>query len=132
MGCPLLDQLTDRSYDEDGIHYVELDIIDAIRSPAGTVHGGVIASLADRAGAYSVVLASGRSVVTSNLSLSYLAAAAVGPLRAAATNLRIGRRQGVVEVRVYDTGKMNCLVATALLTMIYLPDEVAEAATPSL
>jgi uncharacterized protein (TIGR00369 family) len=123
MGCPLLDQIPHRSYEVDGAHVVELDIIDEIRSPAGSVHGGLIASLADRAGAYAAVLASQRNVVTSNVALSYLAAATVGPLRAIATTLRIGTQQGVVEVRVHDAGNDNRLVATALLTMSFLPGE---------
>jgi uncharacterized protein (TIGR00369 family) len=123
MGCPLLDQIPHRSYEADGAHVVELDIIDEIRSPAGSVHGGLIASLADRAGAYAAVLASQRNVVTSNVALSYLAAATVGPLRAIATTLRIGTQQGVVEVRVHDAGNDNRLVATTLLTMSFLPGE---------
>jgi uncharacterized protein (TIGR00369 family) len=123
MGCPLLDQLSHRSYDEDGTHVVELDITSEIRGPRGAVHGGLIASLADRAGAYAVVQASQRPVVTSSVALSYLAAATVGPLRAVAATLRVGRRQAVVEVRIYDAGRENRLAATALLTMSYLPGE---------
>jgi uncharacterized protein (TIGR00369 family) len=126
MGCPLLDQLPHRSYDKDGTHVVELDITDEIRGPVGAVHGGLIASLADRAGAYAAVRASHRSVVTSSVALSYLAAASVGPLRAVAVVLRIGRQQGVVEVRVFDVGRENRLVATALLTMSFLPGETLQ------
>ena len=102
---------------------VELDITSEIRGPRGAVHGGLIASLADRAGAYAVVQASQRPVVTSSVALSYLAAATVGPLRAVAATLRVGRRQAVVEVRIYDAGRENRLAATALLTMSYLPGE---------
>jgi uncharacterized protein (TIGR00369 family) len=120
MGCPLLDQLSHRTYDEDGSHVVELDVADEMRGPSGAVHGGLVASLVDRAGAYAVHRDSGRSVATSSVALSYLAAARVGPLRAVATNLRIGGRQGVVEVRVFDTGRDGMLVATALLTLSYV------------
>jgi uncharacterized protein (TIGR00369 family) len=79
-----------------------------------------VASLVDRAGAYAVHRDSRRSVVTSSVALSYLAAARVGPMRAVATNLRIGGRQGVVEVRVYDAGRADELVATALLTLSFI------------
>jgi uncharacterized protein (TIGR00369 family) len=120
MGCPLLDQLPHRSYDEDGTHVVELDITNDIRGPSGAVHGGLIASLVDRAGAYAVHRDSQRTVVTSSVALNYLAAASAGPLQAVATTLRIGRRQGVVEVRVHDAGRDHLLVATALLTLSYL------------
>ncbi len=122
MGCALLDQLPHRTYDDGDAHVVELDITDEIRGPVGAVHGGLIASLVDRAGAYAAVRASGRSVVTSTVSLSYLAAATRGPLRAAAVPLRVGRRQGVIEVRVHDRGHDDLLVATALLTLSFLGD----------
>jgi uncharacterized protein (TIGR00369 family) len=120
MGCPLLDQLPHRTYDDGEAHVVELEITDEIRGPVGAVHGGVIASLVDRAGAYAAARASGRSVVTSTVSLSYLAAASRGPLRAAAVPLRVGRRQGVIEVRVHDRGHEDLLVATALLTLSFV------------
>ena len=115
MGCPLLDQLSHRTYDEDGSHVVELDVADEMRGPSGAVHGGPV----DQAG-HQAAVDGGRSVATSSVALSYLAAALVGPLRAVATNLRIGGRQGVVEVRVFDTGRDGMLVATALLTLSYV------------
>jgi uncharacterized protein (TIGR00369 family) len=124
MGCPLLDQLSFRSYDRDGTHIVELDITDDIRGPTGAVHGGLVASLADRAGAYAAVVAGNRPVVTSTVALNYLAAATGGPLRAVAEVLRTGRQQGTVEVRVYDVGRDDRLVATALLTMSFMAGEI--------
>jgi uncharacterized protein (TIGR00369 family) len=124
MGCPLLDQLPHRSYDDSGGHVVELDITDDIRGPVGAVHGGIIASLADRAGAYAAVQASQRAVVTSSIAMSYLSAATVGPVRAVASVLRAGRQQGVVEVRVHDAGRDDQLVATALLTLSFMPGEI--------
>jgi uncharacterized protein (TIGR00369 family) len=125
MGCALLDQLPHHTYDDGDAHVVELDITDEIRGPVGAVHGGLIASLVDRAGAYAAVQASGRSVVTSTVSLSYLAAANRGPLRAAAVPLRVGRRQGVIEVKVHDRGHDDLLVATALLTLSFVSEAPA-------
>ena len=75
MGCALLDRLPHRTYNEGDAHVVELEITDEIRGPVGAVHGGLIASLVDRVGAYAAVRASGRNVVTSTVTLSYLAAA---------------------------------------------------------
>lgn len=123
MGCPLLDRLSHRSYDRDGVHVVELDATDETRGPGGAVHGGLIASLVDRAAAYAVYASSQRYVATSNMTLSYLAGATGGPLRAEASTLRVGRQQGVVEVRVIDAGRDDRLVATALVTLSYLPGE---------
>src|ERR1700676_1901025 len=125
MGCALLDQLPHRTYNDGHAHVVELEITDEMQGPVGAVHGGLIASLVDRAGAYAAVQASGLSVVTSTVSVSYLAAASRGPLRAAAVPLRVGRRQGVIEVRVHDRGHDDLLVATALLTMSFVSGESA-------
>jgi uncharacterized protein (TIGR00369 family) len=122
MGCPLLDPLPHRSYEDGSSHVVELDITDGIRGPSGAVHGGLVASLVDRAGAFAAVQAGRRSVVTSNVALSYLAGATAGPLRAAATPLRVGGQQCVVDVRVTDLGQDDLLVATALMTLSFLGD----------
>jgi uncharacterized protein (TIGR00369 family) len=126
MGCPLLEQIPHRSYDDGDAHVVEAEIVDEIRGPTGAVHGGVIASIVDRAAAYAAVRARGHPVVTSSVALSYLDAATEGPLRARAVVLRAGRRQGVVEVHVHDAGRDNRLVATALLTVSYVAGEIPQ------
>ena len=60
-------------------------------------------------------------MVTSTVTLSYLAAATGGPLRAARPSPSgVGRRQGVIEVRVHDRGHEDLLVATALLPQFHL------------
>lgn len=128
MGCQLLDQLHHRSYDEDGVHIVELEVSEDILGPGGAVHGGIIASLVDRAGAYAVARDSQRVVATSNMALNYLALAEVGPLRAMASTLRVGRQLGVVEVKVVDAGREDRLVATALVTLSYLTGDMSSSA----
>ena len=128
MGCQLLDQLRHRSYDQDGVHIVELEVSDDILGPGGAVHGGIIASLVDRAGAYAIAQASQRVVATSNMALNYLALADVGPLRAMASTLRVGRQLGVVEVKVVDAGRDDRLVATALVTLSYLTGDLSSSA----
>jgi uncharacterized protein (TIGR00369 family) len=105
---------------DDGMHVVELDVGDEMRGPSGAVHGGLVASLIDCAGASAVAGASRRPPATSNLSVSFLAAARVGPLQARADVLRIGRHHGVCDVRVHDVGKDDRLVATALVTINFL------------
>lgn len=120
LGCPLLDALSHRHFNDDGIHFVELDISDDMRGPSGAVHGGLLASLIDCAGASAIASASQRPPATSNLSVNYLAAGRVGPLRARAESVRIGQHHGVAEVRVYDVGRENRLVATASVTVNFL------------
>jgi uncharacterized protein (TIGR00369 family) len=120
LGCPLLDALSHRHFVEEGVHIVELDVCDEMRGPSGAVHGGLVASLIDCAGASAVTGASGRPPATSSLAVSYLAAGRIGPLQARADILRIGRHHGVCDVQVYDVGKEGRLVATATVTINFL------------
>jgi uncharacterized protein (TIGR00369 family) len=123
LGCPLLDELPHR-FEVDGERVaVELDITDDMRGPGGAVHGGLVASLIDCAGAVAVARASERLVATANASISYLAAGRVGPLRADASAIRVGSHHGVADVRVCDAGHGDRLVASALVTLSFLPGE---------
>ncbi|MGE8368440.1 PaaI family thioesterase [Cupriavidus sp.] len=85
------------------------------------VHGGVIATLIDVAGAAAA--ASGadadsmRGGATSSLNIQYLEAAGGADLRAVATVVRRGRRQVVTEVAVYaERADQAELVAKALMS----------------
>ena len=86
------------------------------------MHGGLVASLIDCAGASAVAQASKRPPATSNLTVSYLAAGRVGPLRAEAELLRLGQNHGVCSVRVYDNGMEDRFVVTALSPSTSLTD----------
>ena len=123
LGCPLLDELPHRVELDGGIVAVELDVTDEMRGPGGAVHGGLVASLIDCAGAVAVARASARLVATSSSSISYLAAGRVGPLRAGATAIRIASHHGVADVRVCDAGHGDRPVASALVTLSFLPGE---------
>jgi uncharacterized protein (TIGR00369 family) len=123
LGCPLLDELPHRVELDGDRLAVELDITDAMRGPGGAVHGGLIASLIDFAGAAAVARASERLVATANASISYLAAGRVGPLRADSSAIRVGSHHGVADVRVCDAGNDGRLVASALVTLSFLPGE---------
>lgn len=76
---------------------------------ADTVHGGVIATLADVAGVASAVVAAGdlpKGGATSNLAIGFLAPARGADLRAIGTVLHVGRNQTVARVEVTtDDGK---------------------------
>ena len=56
-------------------------------------------------------------VTTEHIAISFLAPGRVGPVKATATPLRIGKHDGVAEVRVVDTGKDNRLMAVATVTV---------------
>lgn len=92
-----------------------------------TVHGGVIATLIDIAGAAAAASGASADAVkggaTSSLSVQYLAAAQGVALRAVAEVVRRGRRQVVTEVAVYadsagakQEDEPGTLVAKALMS----------------
>jgi uncharacterized protein (TIGR00369 family) len=120
LGCDLLDGLPHRISAGNGGAVVELDMADAARGPGGSLHGGLLASLMDVAGALAVTRASGRVGATSALSVNYLAGARIGPIRAEAAVLRVGANHGVAEVRVHDAGKEDRLVAVGHVTVTFL------------
>ena len=123
LGCQMLDELPHRFRIDGDEVTVELDLTDAMRGPSGAVHGGLVASVIDCAGAVAVARASERLVATSSASISYLAAGRVGPLLASASAIRIGSHHGVAEVRVCDAGQGDRLVASALVTLSFLAGE---------
>jgi uncharacterized protein (TIGR00369 family) len=122
LGCTLLDTLSHRHLQGDDAHVVvELDMDDSVRGPAGSLHGGLVAVLVDCAGASCLAVAGRhRPLATSHVSIDYLSAARVGPIRAEAELLRQSDSRGVAEVRVTDVGKDGRLVAVALITASYL------------
>jgi len=73
----------------------------------GTVHGGVIASLADSTCGISVLpsLAVGETIVTTSLQVHYFAPADVGELTAYGTMIHRGRRLAHAEARILDEKK---------------------------
>lgn len=103
--------------------HVELDMpfLPTNVTHGSIVHGGVIATLIDIAGAAAA--ASGASAdevkggATSSLSIQYLAPAQGSALRAVATVVRRGRRQVVTDVSVYaEAPDEGALVAKALMS----------------
>jgi len=85
----------------------------------GTVHGGVLATLADSATglAYRTVLEPGTTFTTIQLSLTYLTAGRAGRIAARGRVVKRGRRTGYAEADVVD-GKGKLLArATALLAV---------------
>lgn len=107
--------------DGSGAIAIEMDIRDDLRGPAGSLEGGIISTIADVAGASAIGFGIGM-VATEHISISFLAPGRVGPVRATAVRLRVGKHDGVAEVKVVDSGKDNRLMATALVTVRILGD----------
>jgi uncharacterized protein (TIGR00369 family) len=100
---------------EDGV------ILQVMQSPTllqfdGLYHGGVIASLADHAGASAAAISLPRQsrVVTSNLNVTYLTAATGNRLWADAICIKAGKRIRAARVQVFtDVESEEILVAVA-------------------
>ena len=86
----------------------------------GTVHGGVLATLADSATglAYRTVLEPGMTFTTIQLSLTYLTAGRAGRLVARGRVVKRGRRTGYAEADVVDGEDRLLARATALLAVM--------------
>ena len=80
------------------------------------VHGGILAALADTAGAIAAytTVPPGVALATIELKINYLEAVAGGRIRAEAEVLRTGRNFVVTECEIFDQKGM--LAAKALLT----------------
>jgi uncharacterized protein (TIGR00369 family) len=97
----------------DGVS-VEMEIRDDLRVPAGTLQGGVIATLVDVTAATTAAQGSSGLVATSEMTLHFLAPGRIGPVHATGELLRSRAGGAAVEVRVYDSGNSDRLMAVAL------------------
>ena len=116
LGIYYLDDLD--SPPEDGSATVQAEMRDELRGPAGSLEGGLVATLLDIAGATAASRALDGLVATQSLSISFTAPVRVGPAVATGHPVRVGKRDAVVEVRLVDAGSDNRLCATALLTAV--------------
>ena len=95
---------------------LELEPREDLLQQYGFVHGGVLAYLADNALTYAGALGLGPSVLTSGMTLDYVAPArAEGVLRAVGTLVSAGRTKATVRC---DITQGERLVATALGTIL--------------
>lgn len=83
---------------------VELDVNETLANPGGALQGGLVATLADIVGGRMAMVGLGADeiVVTSDLTVHYLAGVTHGCAHAVGTVLRRGRRSVVTRVEVYD------------------------------
>jgi uncharacterized protein (TIGR00369 family) len=123
LGSVFFDQIDHRRFEVDGEMAIEIEVTDDHRGPAGSVHGGLVAMIIDVAGASALARGSERPVATAATSIQYLSAGRVGPVRAVGTVLRASDTLGFVEVRVYDMGKDERLMAVGNLTLKFLSGE---------
>ncbi len=95
---------------------VELQVDDTLTNPSGALQGGLVATLADIVGGRMAMIGLDEQsiVVTSDLTVHYLAGVTGGCAHAVGHVLRRGRRAVVTRVEVYD-GRDGPLAAAAQL-----------------
>jgi uncharacterized protein (TIGR00369 family) len=114
------------SHDGDAVS-VECDVTPERVGPAGSLEGGIVASIVDVAGGSAAARALRSLVATADLTVQFLAPVRVGPARATGVPLRVGKDGAVVEVRVVDAGADDRLCSVALVHMRALGERVADA-----
>jgi uncharacterized protein (TIGR00369 family) len=102
---------------------IEMEVTPQVVNSSGTLQGGLMATLIDLVA--GTVLLEGelgpQRGTTSDMFITFLNAARVGPVRATAHVLRRGKRTAVVRVDVHDRGAEDLYVATATLTFSVRP-----------
>jgi uncharacterized protein (TIGR00369 family) len=109
------------TYDDDGRAIVDLPYNPDLDHALGGIHGGVYATLLDTAGWFTAAAAHDIScwMATTEMSLHFLAPVQRTSLRALGQLIRQGKRQDVVEMRLYDGN--DRLVGHATGTFVLLP-----------
>jgi acyl-CoA thioesterase len=89
----------------------------------GVVHGGILASLADTAGAMAAypMLPVSTRLATVEIKINYLEPVDRGPISAKSHVLRLGRTLVIAECEIFDADKN--LAAKALMTFAIIPTE---------
>jgi uncharacterized protein (TIGR00369 family) len=119
---------------------MEMEITPQVVNSSGVLQGGLLTTLVDLVAGTAIwrgatVPQKGGATVpqkgsTTELHVSFLAAARVGPVRATAHVLRRGKRSVVVRVDVHDRGADDLYVATATLTFAVRPPEGTPGTAP--
>jgi uncharacterized protein (TIGR00369 family) len=102
---------------------MEMEITPRVVNSSGALQGGLLATLIDMVAGTCLLRADDRYVrsATSEMQISFLAGARIGPVRAVATVLRRGKRSAVVRVDVHDEGADHLHVAAATLSFAVTP-----------
>lgn len=105
---------------EPGEAVMEMETTEAHHNPMGTVHGGVICTLADSAMgmAHASTLMIGETTTTLELKINFLRAVKSWTLRAAGKVTKGGRTVSLVECEVWDErGRLVAKASSTCLTL---------------
>jgi uncharacterized protein (TIGR00369 family) len=84
--------------------HVELVPSSYVENSLGAVQGGVVATIAERAGELALSAAAGTALAPVGLQITYLALARSGPIRSAVEVLGVSRGWGSARVELFDDG----------------------------
>jgi uncharacterized protein (TIGR00369 family) len=114
----------------DGVDWArEMDVTPKVTNSSGALQGGLLATLMDTVAGLSLLHGDDpyQRCSTSEMQISFLAGARIGPVRAEARVLRRGYRSAVVRADVYDVGADELHVATATLSFSCTPRDTGTA-----
>jgi len=102
-----------------GVLRAELDVRDELKTPAGNLHGGVMAALCDHVlGTVCYpVIPRGSWAATTEFKLNYLAPVTEGTLQATAQIESLTKRTAVVRIEVQNDGRRVCIAQGTVLVM---------------
>jgi 1,4-dihydroxy-2-naphthoyl-CoA hydrolase len=102
-----------------GILRAELDVRDELKTPAGNLHGGVLAALCDHVlGTVCYpVMPRGSWAATTEFKLNYLAPVTEGTLQATARIESLTKRTAVVRIDVQNGERLVCIAQGTVLLM---------------
>lgn len=104
----------------DGWAHGRVEVRDELKQPAGLVHGGLYAAIAESlaaAGTDAAVAAQGNVATGFSTSTSFLRPITAGTIHAAARARHRGRTTWVWEVEIFDDAGRVCVLARATVTV---------------
>jgi 1,4-dihydroxy-2-naphthoyl-CoA hydrolase len=137
MGMPSIEHLAasvrgfDRLYGLELLECSETEVTaqvqvrDELKQPAGLVHGGVYASIAESMASLATALAvmgEGSTAMGLSNNTSFLRPVTEGTVRAKATRLHRGRTTWVWDVRFSDDADRTCAITRMTIAVRPLPD----------
>jgi 1,4-dihydroxy-2-naphthoyl-CoA hydrolase len=112
------------AYSDTEVH-AQLAVRDELKQPAGLIHGGVYASMAESMTSLATALAvyeTGHTAMGLSNSTSFLRPITEGIVHASATRLHRGRTTWVWDVRFSDDAEHTCAVTRMTIAVRPLPD----------
>lgn len=110
-----LEEIGLKVLDQDG-GIVEINMSEYVRNSFHAIQGGIVALLADIAGQCAARAATGRQLITRDISIHYLSQGKVGPFQTAARVIRTTKDTALTRVRVVDKGANDRLLMVGVNT----------------